>query len=81
MIEVKFEINKILCLTQLIEIVRNTATPELVVNRKTLIKSQKQELLRNGILENNIIIKGDSATNEIKNKPEFHNLIQNILKF
>ena len=44
------------------------------------LKSQKQELIGNGILENNIIIEVGSATNEIKNRPEFQNLIQNILK-
>ena len=43
-------------------------------------ESQKQELVRNGILENNIIIEVGSATNEIKNKPRFQNLIQNVLK-
>lgn len=37
-------------------------------------------MIENGILENNIIIEVGSATNEIKNRPEFQNLIQNILK-
>ena len=32
------------------------------------LKSQKQELIGNGILENNIIIEVGSATNEIKNR-------------
>lgn len=44
------------------------------------LESQKQELVGNGILESNIIIEVGSATNEIKNRPEFQNLIQNILK-
>ena len=44
------------------------------------LESQKQELVRNGILESNIIIEVGSATNEIKNRPGFQNLIQKILK-
>ena len=44
------------------------------------LESQKQELIRNGILESNIIIEVGSAANEIKNRPKFQNLIQNILK-
>ena len=44
------------------------------------LESQKQELVRNGILESNIIIEVGSATNEIKNRPGFQNLIQNVLK-
>ncbi len=44
------------------------------------LESQKQELLGNGVLESNIIIEVGSATNEIKNRPGFQNLIQNILK-
>lgn len=44
------------------------------------LESQKQELVGNGILESNIIIEVGSATNEIKNRPEFQNLIQKILK-
>jgi DNA invertase Pin-like site-specific DNA recombinase len=44
------------------------------------LESQKQELVRNGILESNIIIEVGSAANEIKNRPYFHNLIQNVLK-
>mmetsp|Transcript_31173 Transcript_31173/g.51976 ORF Transcript_31173/g.51976 Transcript_31173/m.51976 type:complete len:224 (-) Transcript_31173:182-853(-) len=44
------------------------------------LESQKQELLENGILESNIIIEVGSATNEIKNRPGFQNLIQDILK-
>jgi DNA invertase Pin-like site-specific DNA recombinase len=44
------------------------------------LDSQKQELIRNGILESNIIIEVGSAANEIKNRPEFQNLIQNVLK-
>ena len=37
-------------------------------------------MVRNGILESNIIIEVGSAANEIKNRPGFQNLIQNILK-
>ena len=37
-------------------------------------------MVRNGILESNIIIEVGSATNEIKNRPGFQNLIQNVLK-
>ena len=44
------------------------------------LESQKQELIANGILENNIIIEVGSATNEIKNRSGFQNLIQNVLK-
>ena len=44
------------------------------------LESQKQELVQNGILESNIIIEVGSAANEIKNRPGFQNLIQNILK-
>jgi DNA invertase Pin-like site-specific DNA recombinase len=44
------------------------------------LESQKQELVRNGILESNIIIEVGSAANEIKNRPGFQNLIQNVLK-
>jgi DNA invertase Pin-like site-specific DNA recombinase len=44
------------------------------------LESQKQELVRNGILENNIVIEVGSAANEIKNRPGFQNLIQNVLK-
>ena len=44
------------------------------------LESQKQELVRNGILESNITIEVGSADNEIKNRPDFYNLIQNILK-
>ena len=44
------------------------------------LESQKQELVRNGILESNIIIEVGPATNEIKNRPGFQNLIQNVLK-
>ena len=44
------------------------------------LESQKQELVRNGILESNIIMEVGSATNEIKNRPGFQNLIQNVLK-
>lgn len=44
------------------------------------LESQKQELVRNDIIESNIIIEVGSATNEIKNRPGFENLIQNVLK-
>jgi len=44
------------------------------------LESQKQELVRNGILESNIIIEVGSAANEIRNRPGFQNLIQNVLK-
>lgn len=44
------------------------------------LESQKQELVGNGILESNIIVKVGSAANEIKNRPNFQNLIQNVLK-
>jgi DNA invertase Pin-like site-specific DNA recombinase len=44
------------------------------------LEYQKQELIRNGIIESNIIIEVGSAANEIKNRPSFHNLIQNVLK-
>lgn len=37
-------------------------------------------MVRNGILESNIIIEVGSAANEIKNTPSFQNLIQNVLK-
>ena len=44
------------------------------------LEFQKQELIRKGILESNIIIEVGSAANEIKNRPNFQNLIQNVLK-
>lgn len=44
------------------------------------LESQTQELIRNGILESNIIIEVGSAANEIKNRPNFQNLIENVLK-
>ena len=44
------------------------------------LESQKQELVGNGLLESNIIIEVGSAANEIKNRPGFQNLIQNVLK-
>ncbi|CAN0311722.1 unnamed protein product [Ectocarpus sp. 4 AP-2014] len=44
------------------------------------LESQKQELIRNGILESNIISEVGSAANEIKNRPNFQKLIQNVLK-
>ena len=44
------------------------------------LESQKQELIRNGVKESNVIIEIGSAANEIKNRPGFQNLIQNVLK-
>nr|UQS76326.1 putative serine recombinase [Haslea ostrearia] len=44
------------------------------------LESQKQELVGNGVLENNILIEVGSAANEIKNRPVFQDLIQNTLK-
>lgn len=44
------------------------------------LESQKQELIGKGIRESNIVIEVGSANNEIKNRPKFQNLIQNILK-
>lgn len=44
------------------------------------LEYQKQELIRKGILESNITIEVGSAANEIKNRPNFQNLIQNVLK-
>lgn len=44
------------------------------------LESQKQKLIENGIEESNIIIEVGSAANEIKNRPNFQNLIQNVLK-
>ena len=61
------------------------ATRELVVNRKKLIvhlnlKNKNWFGMVYGILESNIIIEVGSAANEIKNRPGFQNLIQNVLK-
>lgn len=39
------------------------------------LESQKQALVRNGILESNITIELGSAISEIKNRPRFQNLI------
>lgn len=44
------------------------------------LESQKQELVGNGVLESNITIEVGSAANEIKNRPNFQNLIENVLK-
>ena len=44
------------------------------------LESQQQELIDNGILESNIIIEVGSVLNEIKNRFEFQNLIQTVLK-
>lgn len=44
------------------------------------VESQKQELVGNGVLESNITIEVGSAANEIKNRPNFQNLIENVLK-
>jgi DNA invertase Pin-like site-specific DNA recombinase len=35
------------------------------------IKSQKQQLIQNGIQEQNILVEVGSAANEIKNRPVF----------
>ena len=37
-------------------------------------------MIQKGILESNIVIEVGSAANEIKNRPGFQNLIQNVLK-
>lgn len=37
-------------------------------------------MVQKGILESNIIIEVGSTTNEIKNRPNFQNLIENVLK-
>ena len=44
------------------------------------LEYQKQELIWNGIPKSNIIIEVGSAINETKNRPNFQNLIQNVLK-
>ena len=46
---------------------------------KSSLEYQKQELIRKGILESNITIEVGSAANKIKNRPNFQNLIQNVL--
>jgi DNA invertase Pin-like site-specific DNA recombinase len=44
------------------------------------IESQKQQLIENGIEVENIRVEIGSATNEIKNRPVFQNLIQEELR-
>jgi len=39
------------------------------------LKGQKEELIKNGILEENILVEVGSAANEIKNRPVFQTLI------
>ena len=57
-----------------LELAVNPSKPTVHLNLK------KQELIQKGILESNIIIEVGSAANEIKNRPGFQNLIQNVLK-
>ena len=40
------------------------------------IKSQKEQLIQNGILEKNILVEIGSAANEIKNRPVFQKLME-----
>ena len=44
------------------------------------IESQKQELIRNGIKEENIFVEVGSGANEIKNRAVFQKLINQKLK-
>ena len=44
------------------------------------IESQKQELIQNGIEEENIFVEVGSGANEIKNRPVFQKLINQKLK-
>jgi DNA invertase Pin-like site-specific DNA recombinase len=44
------------------------------------IKSQKDQLIQNGIQQENIRIEVGSGANEIKNRPVFQKLIQEELK-
>jgi len=44
------------------------------------LASQKEELMNYGIRESEITREVGSATTEIKNRPEFQNLIENVLK-
>ena len=44
------------------------------------IKSQKEQLIQNGIQTENIRIEVGSATNEIKNRPVFQKLMEEELK-
>jgi len=67
------------------EIPRNCRYGYLRVSSKSQeenssLESQKRELLRHGVPENNIRIKIGSAADAIKNRPVFHNLIENELK-
>ena len=49
-------------------------------NLQIEFKNKKKELVWNGVKESNVIIEIGSAVNEIKNRPSFQNLIQNVLK-
>ena len=44
------------------------------------IDSQKQELIKKGVLEQNIFVEVGSATDSIKSRQVFHNLVENSLK-
>jgi DNA invertase Pin-like site-specific DNA recombinase len=44
------------------------------------LKGQKEELIKNGILEENILVEVGSAANEIKNRPVFQTLINQKLQ-
>ena len=44
------------------------------------LKGQKQQLIENGIKEENILVEVGSAANEIKNRPIFQKLINQKLK-
>jgi DNA invertase Pin-like site-specific DNA recombinase len=44
------------------------------------LKGQKEELIKNGILEENILVEVGSAANEIKNRPIFQTLINQKLQ-
>lgn len=44
------------------------------------LERQKQQLIKNGILEKNILVEVGSATNKIKNRPIFQTLINQKLQ-
>ena len=44
------------------------------------LEEQKQQLIKNGILEKNILVEVGSATNKIKNRPIFQTLINQKLQ-
>jgi DNA invertase Pin-like site-specific DNA recombinase len=50
------------------------------VLRHSSIDSQKQQLIQNGIKEENIFVEIGSGTNEIKNRSVFQRLISQKLK-